>query len=68
MHQDPWTGEGMDSAARSARALAEILDAHLRGRLSAGEVGHRYHVARDEQGLDNFHETVEGARDLGAAG
>ena len=68
MHQDPWTGEGMDSAARSARALAALLDEHLRGRMSVAEVASRYHAARDAQGLDNFHGTVEGGRDLRALG
>lgn len=66
MHQDPWTGEGMDSASRSARALAVILDDHLRGRIGAQEVTSRYHAARDEQGLADFHDTVENGRDLRA--
>ena len=68
MRQDPWTGEGMDSAARSARVLAEELDAQLRGRLAADAVIGRYHAARDAQGLDNFHATVEGGRDLRTLG
>jgi menaquinone-9 beta-reductase len=66
MHQDPWTGEGMDSAARSARALAEILDEHLHGRLSEDDVVGRYHAARDDQGIEDFHYTVENGRDLRA--
>ena len=64
MHQDPWTGEGMDSAARSARALAGLLDEHLRGRRSAEAVVAGYHAARDAQGLENFHQTVRDGRDL----
>lgn len=68
MRQDPWTGEGMDSAARSARALAEELDAQLRGRRAPDAVIDRYHAARDAQGLDNFHDTVAGGRDLRALG
>lgn len=64
MHQDPWTGEGMDSAARSARALAELLDDQLRGRLGTDGFVSRYRAARDAQGLDNFHATVTGGRDL----
>jgi len=68
MHQDPWTGEGMDSAARSARALAGMLDEHLRGQRSAQAVVSGYHAARDAQGLDNFHQTVRDGRDLGVSG
>jgi 2-polyprenyl-6-methoxyphenol hydroxylase-like FAD-dependent oxidoreductase len=64
MHQDPWTGEGMDSAARSARALAGVLDDHLRGRITASEATARYHAERDAQGLENFHDTVTEGRDL----
>ena len=57
----------MDSASRSARALADILDEYLRGLIDEQDVILRYHAARDEQGLDNFHATVEGGRDLRTA-
>jgi hypothetical protein len=57
----------MDSAARSGRALAEVLDEHLRGRIGEAEVVRRYHAARDEQGLEDFHYTVESGRDLRTA-
>jgi 2-polyprenyl-6-methoxyphenol hydroxylase-like FAD-dependent oxidoreductase len=66
MHQDPWTGEGMDSASRSARALAGVLDDHLAGRISTADAIGRYHSERDAQGLENFHDTVESGRDLSA--
>ncbi len=56
-HQDPWSGEGMDTAARQARALAEAV---------AGGAGWeaRYQAARDDVTLDAFQQTVTAMRDL----
>ena len=62
MHQDPWTGAGMDCAGVSAALLAESY-------LEAGGSDtwmDRYDRRRDEQMLDVFHETVAGAADLRA--
>jgi menaquinone-9 beta-reductase len=62
MHQDPWTGAGMDCAGVSAELLVESYwaaggsDAWVR----------TYDRRRDEQMLDGFHETVQGAADLSA--
>jgi menaquinone-9 beta-reductase len=60
LHQDPWTGAGMDCAGVSAALLVE----------SYCEAGgsdawmDAYDRRRDEEMLDTFHETVEGAADL----
>lgn len=65
IHQDPWSGVGMDSAGVSALILADHI---LSSRDSVG--GDRwaaaYEQARDEQVLDWFHDTVAGAADLSA--
>jgi flavin-dependent dehydrogenase len=63
MHQDPWTGAGMDCAGVSAALLVESY-------LEAGGTDtwiDGYDRRRDEQMLDGFHETVTGAADLRAA-
>jgi flavin-dependent dehydrogenase len=56
-HQDPWSGEGMDTAALQARELGAAL---------AGGAGWeaRYQRGRDDVTLDTFHETVTGMQDL----
>jgi flavin-dependent dehydrogenase len=62
LHQDPWSGSGMDCAGVSAALLvdaycaADGTDAWIR----------TYQQARDDQMLDNYHETVSGAADLSA--
>jgi flavin-dependent dehydrogenase len=63
MHQDPWTGAGMDCAGVSAALLAGTY-------VQAGGADtwiDAYNGQRDEQMLDVFHETVKGAEDLSAA-
>jgi flavin-dependent dehydrogenase len=63
MHQDPWTGAGMDCAGVSAALLAESY-------LEAGGTDQWidvYDRRRDEQMLAGFHQTVYGAADLTAA-
>jgi len=57
-HQDPWSGLGMDTAARQAHALAAVLAAGTSGWPEA------YAVARDEVTLPGFEETVSAADDL----
>lgn len=57
-HQDPWSGLGMDTAARQARALANSL---------AGATANWSTIctqARDAVTVERFHETVHGAHDL----
>jgi flavin-dependent dehydrogenase len=63
IHQDPWSGLGMDTAGVCALVLAECV-------LGAGEAVSEdgwatgYERARDELVLDWFHATVAGAADL----
>ncbi len=56
-HQDPWTGFGMDTAARQAAVLAEAL-------ANGDDWTRRYSYLRDEVTLERFTETVRGAPDL----
>ena len=63
MHQDPWTGLGMDSAAIAAEALVDTYVADADSPTWADT----YERRRDEQLLDGFHETVAGAADLSAS-
>ena len=62
IHQDPWSGFGMDSAGVTALILAEQLLAA--GSLRSGAWRSAYEKARDEAVLDWFHQTVAGAADL----
>ncbi len=57
-HQDPWSGLGMDTAARQARALADAV-------VSGGPDWQlRYAAARDDVTLEGYEETIAGADDL----
>jgi len=62
LHQDPWTGAGMDSAASTAALLVEARD----GSAGSDDWMETFHQRRDEKLLDGFHETVRGAADLSA--
>jgi flavin-dependent dehydrogenase len=64
MHQDPWTGLGMDNAAVHARLLGEAIDDALSSRATEASALARYYEARDEHALASFHETAEIGRDL----
>jgi flavin-dependent dehydrogenase len=64
LHQDPWTGNGMDNAGVHATFLAEAIDDWLSGRRSEDEAFARYHARRDEHAMVDFRETVELGRDL----
>jgi len=66
IHQDPWSGEGMDSAARQAEILVEVLDTAWRQ--DNDEWAAVYEQRRDEALLENFHATVAGSRDLSTLG
>jgi flavin-dependent dehydrogenase len=57
-HQDPWSGRGMDTAARQAEALASVVTS------DASTWNAAYAAARDEVTLEHFHATVSAARDL----
>lgn len=57
LHQDPWTGLGMDFAAQHAAFLAEaIVDGSFED----------YHRRRNEHALEDYRRTVSLARDLRA--
>ena len=63
LHQDPWSGAGMDCAGVSAALLVDSYCA-------AGGTDtwvHAYEQGRDERMLEGFHDTVSGAADLSAA-
>ncbi len=64
LHQDPWTGNGMDCAGVHATFLAAAIDDWLMGRVPEEEAFARYHAQRDEHALPDFHETVELGKDL----
>jgi flavin-dependent dehydrogenase len=64
LHQDAWTGLGMDNAGVHARILAGTIDDWLAGRTSRERAMSRFHQARDAHALPGFHETVTIGRDL----
>ena len=67
MHQDPWTGNGMDFASTHAIYLAEAVDDLLSGRSSEAAAWEGYHRRRDSHGLPGWRETGELGKDLNAA-
>jgi flavin-dependent dehydrogenase len=64
MHQDPWTGYGMDNAAIHASFLAEAIDAWLGGRTTARAAMGEYAARRDAHALEGFEFTAAQGRDL----
>jgi len=64
MHQDPWTGLGMDNAGVHAGFLAEAIDDWRSGRTSEDEAFRTYRARRDEHALAGFDFTAEYGRDL----
>jgi flavin-dependent dehydrogenase len=64
IHQDPWSGRGIDFATTHATYLAEtLLDGGLH--MDADGASLRgYHVRRDQHGLPGYRETTEFAADL----
>lgn len=64
LHQDPWSGRGIDMAAVHATFLAESLGLWLGGGLSEGEALAAYRARRDAHALDMYRRTVTLARDL----
>jgi flavin-dependent dehydrogenase len=63
VHQDPWSGAGMDCAAISAQLLVESYAAADR----SDDWISTYRSRRDDVVVPWFHETVSGAADLAAA-
>lgn len=64
MHQDPWSGVGIDKATVHATFLAEALDRWFGGETSEREALAWYRERRDEDGMDSYRFTVERSKDL----
>lgn len=64
MHQDPWSGLGMDMAGMHAGFLAEALLEALDGSTSEAEAMRGYHTRRDTHGLPGYRQTAALGRDL----
>jgi 2-polyprenyl-6-methoxyphenol hydroxylase-like FAD-dependent oxidoreductase len=64
LHQDPWTGRGMDMAGMHAVQLAEALTGWLGGERPEREALGEYHCRRNETGVEVYRQTVDLARDL----
>ena len=64
LHQDPWSGLGMDCAGVHATFLAEAIVEWLRGSADEGSALAGYHARRDAHGLPGYHETTHYAADL----
>lgn len=63
MHQDPWTGKGIDFASRHAMFLAEALIDALGGSDEVRALD-TYWRRRNEHGLETYHATNKLATDL----
>lgn len=64
MHQDPWSGHGIDNATVHATFLAEALIEWFRGTVGEEEALETYHRRRDDAGLESYQSTVSLSRDL----
>src|SRR5262245_28593233 len=64
MHQDPWTGLGMDNAGVHAGFLAEAIDDWRSGRASEDDAFRACRRGRDEHALAGFDFTADYGRDL----
>jgi flavin-dependent dehydrogenase len=64
MHQDPWSGLGIDMAGVHATFLADAIIDWLRGSADERTAFARYHQRRNAHGLGPYHETVRFAADL----
>ena len=64
VHQDPWTGAGMDTAGRHAVLAADAIADWLGGRVTEAEAFGRYRRDRDEHVLADWPECTTLARDL----
>ncbi len=64
MHQDPWTGLGMDNASMHATFLVDAIDDWLSGRSGEGAAFAEYGRRRDDHALEGFNETARLGRDL----
>ncbi|ACO47523.1 NAD(P)/FAD-dependent oxidoreductase [Deinococcus deserti] len=64
VHQDPWSGVGMDCAGTHAELLAEELTSWLNGRAPEDSWRRRYHQRRNSHVRPLFQQTISLARDL----
>lgn len=64
MHQDPWSGVGIDKAAVHAGFLADELARWFAGDAAEEEALAAYRARRDADGLASYHLTVARSRDL----
>jgi len=64
LHQDPFTGLGIDLASMHATFLAAALLSWLGGSMSEEDALASYHGHRNEHALPGYHQTVALARDL----
>ena len=63
MHQDPWSGRGIDMAAVHSTALAEAITSWMNGADSEESAMRSYHQRRNETGLELYWNTVRVAPD-----
>jgi flavin-dependent dehydrogenase len=64
MHQDPWSGLGIDMAGVHATFLAEAIVEWLDGAADERSALAAYHERRNAHGLAEYHDTVRLAPDL----
>ena len=64
LHQDPWTGLGMDNAAMQATLLADAVTSWLQGGADQLEALATYRRRRDEAAMPGFEFTATAGRDL----
>lgn len=64
MHQDPWSGTGIDKATVHAGFLAEELREWYTGKRSEQEALAGYHERRNADGMASYRQTVDLSRDL----
>ncbi len=64
LHQDPWSGLGMDMAGVHATFLGDSIVDIVRNSSDEGEALERYHRRRNEHALPSFEETVHYGADL----
>ncbi|MGC2034504.1 MAG: hypothetical protein WA761_03540 [Thermoplasmata archaeon] len=64
MHQDPWTGLGMDNAGLHATFLADSIVRGLNDGESLAGALEEFHHRRDQHALEGYRETVRLAQDL----
>ena len=66
LHQDPWSGRGIDMAGTHAALLADAIDAWLAGRMPEDQAMTEYHRRRNDHAMEPFRQTVIVGRDLRA--